>query len=267
MAAVPNLTTHNLAPCTLITFDVDGTLVKGSGKMVEASAHSRAFAHAVGYTFGHAPTALPSVALPEARYHGSTDGLIALNLAFAELGILPSVAFEKLPVVFRAMYSYVSELTDDEAVKEVNPLPGVVATLHRLADQRRKSKGALMCGLVTGNVEGIARKKMRATGLFGTGVFTEKSPEQTWEGEEDAAFLGGFGSDFCSGDINDLSRVFKDRGEQIGIAFRRAQAMAKNNGFRITHVVHVGDAPGKPSSLFLFQICSDREREKKALFK
>jgi hypothetical protein len=33
---------------TLITFDVDGTLVKGSGQAADTSAHSRAFSHAVG---------------------------------------------------------------------------------------------------------------------------------------------------------------------------------------------------------------------------
>ena len=46
---------------TLITFDVDGTLVKGSGQASDASAHARAFAHAVGAILGNgSPTPLPA---------------------------------------------------------------------------------------------------------------------------------------------------------------------------------------------------------------
>ena len=50
------------------------------------------------------------------------------------------------------------------------------------------------CGLVTGNVEGIARKKMRSVGVHATGALAPPAAEQRWAGEEDAAFLGGFGS-------------------------------------------------------------------------
>lgn len=37
---------------TLITFDVDGTLVKGSGQAAAESAHAKAFSHAVGAILG-----------------------------------------------------------------------------------------------------------------------------------------------------------------------------------------------------------------------
>ena len=76
-------------PFTLITFDVDGTLVKGSGQQAEASAHARAFAAAVGSVLGDGtPTGLPAQILPPEKYHGSTDGLICLNLARTALGAL-----------------------------------------------------------------------------------------------------------------------------------------------------------------------------------
>ena len=52
------------------------------------------------------------------------------------------------------------------------------------------------------------------------GALAPAAAEQRWEGEEDAAFLGGFGSDFCSGDIDDASRNYLDRAEQIVIAAR-----------------------------------------------
>ena len=78
---------------TLITFDVDGTLVRGSGQAAEASAHMRSFAHGVGVVFGDgSPTPLPADILPGAGYHGSTDGLISLRLAKAALGVDASAA-------------------------------------------------------------------------------------------------------------------------------------------------------------------------------
>ena len=101
----------------------------------------------------------------------------------------------------------------------------MLSTLRDLATAEMRERAA--CGLVTGNVEGIARKKMRAVGVYATGALTltltltnppalalpypsthpnegalaPAAAEQRWEGEEDASFLGGFGSDFCSGDL------------------------------------------------------------------
>jgi len=229
---------------TLITFDVDGTLVHGSGKGAEAGAHARAFAHAVGAIFspGGGPTRLPADTLKPERYHGSTDGLIALNMAREALSVEPAVAFPKLPDVFRAMHDYVKDIEDEEFIIGLTPLPGVVPALVRLQDLAKD--GNLLCGLVTGNIEGIARKKMRATGILATGVLSPAASDQCFDGENDSTFLGGFGSDYCSGDIDDLSRNHKDRGQQIAIAYKRAQGMAASRGEVISRVVHVGDAPG-----------------------
>lgn len=95
---------------------------------------------------------------------------------------------------------------------------------------------------MTGNVEGIARKKMRATGILATKALSAPAPDQTWDGDNDSAFLGGFGSDYCSGDIEDMSRINKDRGEQIVIACNRARSMLRPDQ-QLVRVVHVGDAP------------------------
>ena len=46
--------------------------------------------------------------------------------------------------------------------------PGVLSTLRDLATAEMRERAA--CGLVTGNVEGIARKKMRAVGVYATGA-------------------------------------------------------------------------------------------------
>ena len=44
----------------------------------------------------------------------------------------------------------------------------MLSTLRDLATAEMRERAA--CGLVTGNVEGIARKKMRAVGVYATGA-------------------------------------------------------------------------------------------------
>ena len=206
---------------TLITFDVDGTLVKGSaGQSAEKSVHARAFAHGVSKVLGGgAAVPLPAAVLPSEKYHGSTDGLIALRVADAVLGVPPTEAAPQLPKVFRSMYEYCAAVSDEEMVFGIDPLPGVLDALRALA-----TRDDVICALVTGNVEGIARKKMRSVGVLATGALAPAAAEQDWEGEADAAFLGGFGSDYCSGDIVDAARNHLDRAEQIVIAARRCRS-------------------------------------------
>lgn len=228
---------------TLITFDVDGTLVAGSGKKADTSAHSRAFGVAVGRLLSEngKPTLPVAEALPRRDYHGSTDGLILLRLAEAT-GLMPEdgVSEEGLQELFQAMYEYIGTLEDEEVAEGISPLPGVMNTLSILSTM----KDQIACGLVTGNVEGIARRKMRAVGIWDAGAFAPASAKQRqreWEGTEDVAFLGGFGSDYCSRNIKDAARNHLDRGEQIAIAVRRCRSLFPDK--ELTRVVHVGDAP------------------------
>ena len=188
-------------------------------------------------------------------YHGSTDGivflrlnclqslnligLIALHLAKNAFNISPKEAMPKLRLVFEEMFRYVSSKPDEEVVKGILPLPGVLETLRKLA---KEYSDCTIRALVTGNVEGAARIKMRACGVLDTGCLHPPASTQNWKGAEESAFLGGFGSDFCSGDIDDLSRIYKDRAEQIVIAYERAKTFLRP-GERIARVVHVGDAP------------------------
>lgn len=243
-----------MVPATLITFDVDGTLVKGSGQAAEASAHARAFATAVGSICGNGgpPTPLPAAILQPHKYHGSTDGLIALRLAEAALSIKPEEAAPKLPSIFQAMYAYCAKLSDEEMTRGIEPLPGVLETLRILSTKR----DAVLCGLVTGNVEGIARKKMRSVGIAATNALAPPAPSQSWAGEEDAAFLGGFGSDYCSNDIVNADRNFLDRGEQLVIATERCRELLRPEQ-ELRRVVHVGDAP---ADVLAAKHCADANR-------
>jgi len=234
---------------TLITFDVDGTLIH-STTTSESASHARAFSYGVGSIYSKDPIEVfsekypnPPSAMKMENYHGSTDGLIALHYAKNACGTPAAEGFPLLDQVFDKMYEYVQDLSDEDMIKGIEALPGVIETLTSLSS--RKNMGTdIMCGLVTGNVEGIAIKKMRATGILATGVFSKSCiTQKKWAGNEADSFLGGFGSDYCSGDIDDLSRVYKDRGEQIVIAYNRAKSMLTEDQ-EIVRVVHVGDAPG-----------------------
>ena len=231
---------------TLVTFDVDGTLIHGASTTAELSSHAKAFSYGVGKTFSDDPDGFQRkfpypLACIEPQYdHGSTDGLIVLHFARASLGLLPTDTMSKLKTAFKHMYDYIAKMSDADMCRGIEALPGVVDTLKKFSDD--KIKRHVLCGLVTGNVEGIARKKMRAVGILATGALSPKSKDQDWDGENDAAFLGGFGSDYCSGDIEDYSRNYKDRGEQIIIAYNRAKSMLGPDQ-EIVRVVHVGDAP------------------------
>ena len=220
---------------TLITFDVDGTLIHGTSS-AEAASHARAFSYGVGSVFAtdnfdefQLKYPNPLSAIKKENYHGSTDGLIALHFARSACGVSSQDAFPQLNIVFQKMFEFISPLSDSEMCKGIEVLPGVIQTLESLVSHHN-FKDQLRCGLVTGNVEGIARKKMRASGILATKIFSRSSPDQqSWIGEEDSSFLGGFGSDYCSGDIDDVSRIYKDRGEQIGIAYNRAKAMLRGS--------------------------------------
>ena len=252
-SALGRSATQHQRPVTLITFDVDGTLVQGSSAAAQVSAHARSFAHAVGKVFGgvsdwEKTVPSPPMLIPPVWYHGSTDGLIALQLAQHGFGQEGASALERLPSVFDEMYRYVAALSDADVARGIEVLPGVREQLSLLAARRRQPDSDVLVGLVTGNVEGIARKKMRAVGLWQLGFLSPVAGggggggEERWRGEEQTAFQGGFGSCFCSGQIDDLSRLHKDRGEQILLAVARAQASLGPDQ-RLARVVHVGDAP------------------------
>ncbi|KAL3933017.1 MAG: hypothetical protein SGBAC_010579 [Bacillariaceae sp.] len=227
---------------TLITFDVDGTLVKGSGQAAAEGAHAKAFSHAVGSILGDGKPVTPvAESLPVHLYHGSTDGLILLRLAKATLGIDTDVSYPKLEEMFQCMFDYMASCSDEEIANHIAPLPGVLDQLKQLSGMNDE----VMSGLVTGNVEGIARLKMRAVGVWDTQALSPPSAMQkSWHGTEDISFLGGFGSDFCSGNIKDIARNHLDRGEQIAIATKRCQGLLQDEPAKqLERVVHVGDAP------------------------
>lgn len=83
----PSSSSVSKQPVTLLTFDVDGTLVKSvkSNKQGhEQTIHAKAFMYAIGKSFTADASfsnehSSPLDFIPPKRYHGSTDGLILLN--------------------------------------------------------------------------------------------------------------------------------------------------------------------------------------------
>lgn len=264
--------TATAAFTTLLTFDVDGTLVHGSGRAAAESAHARAFNHAVSTLYNDGRPVTPvAKALPRRLYQGSTDGLILIRLAQATCGVSPTQAHQDLDRLMQIMYQYMQNVSDEEICEHIQPLPGVLDQLTTLA-----AMPDVACGLVTGNVEGIARRKMKAVGIWDTKALsppcpiTQKNPNDksfsSWPGTDHLSFLGGFGSDYCSGDVENLERNHLDRAQQIAIAMQRCQnvmmqqqqqlqqhssskplsssSSSKQQGKKqLQRVVHVGDAP------------------------
>ena len=98
---------------TLVTFDVDGTLIHGSSVAAEISAHARAFSYGVGSIFAKGSVddfqsqyPMPLKAIDPKWYHGSTDGLIALQFAKSACNIESTESIPRLKEVFQKMYEY-----------------------------------------------------------------------------------------------------------------------------------------------------------------
>ncbi|WP_026369509.1 HAD family hydrolase [Kallotenue papyrolyticum] len=129
----------------LILWDVDGTLLRGSGL------NARLFLQALQEVYA---------LTEEARridYGGKTDGQIVLE-TLALHGIDAARALEQLPR-WTARYVELIEQAAEQLAAQLRVLPGVVETLAAL-----RERGAIQT-LLTGNTEAVAALKLRATGL------------------------------------------------------------------------------------------------------
>jgi phosphoglycolate phosphatase-like HAD superfamily hydrolase len=173
----------------LYLFDLDGTL------MTSAGSGGRAFARACHDLLGI------SRALDGITLHGNTDPSILEEACRAKLGRPPSPG-EQEAVLER----YLVHLEEELAESRVEVLPGVAALLERL-----EARGAQV-GLATGNVEGGARLKLSAAGLWHRFPF------------------GGFGSDH------------HERAELVRVAIARAE---RRSGRAIAReeIRLIGDTP------------------------
>ena len=177
-------THHQAAPLpkTLITFDVDGTLIKSVGTHANKF-HKDAFAHAfkVVHDIDTNIDVIP--------HHGSTDQLV-VEAVLKHHGVPHDVVWAKMSECTDAMLAYAyGAAVAGFAATGLEILPGVQELLTALA-----AREDVVVGLVTGNLERIAWIKMKALGV--EHLFTKPN-------------IGGFGSDRT------------DRGELVTIARQR----------------------------------------------
>ena len=176
----------------LFLFDVDGTLISARG--MGRQALSRALQDVFGAT---GP-------IDSYDFRGRTDPRIVWDLMRAA-GVADTVIEARLGDCFAAYLSELDTVIGDGA--SVRVLPGVPEVVRALAD-----RGDAVVGLLTGNIEGGARVKLRATGLWP--LFR----------------VGAFGSDEI------------DRRRLPAVACARARAVTGRD-VSLAQVVIVGDTP------------------------
>eukprot|EP00397_Hematodinium_sp_SG-2012_P042046 GEMP01046432.1.p1 GENE.GEMP01046432.1~~GEMP01046432.1.p1 ORF type:complete len:260 (+),score=70.44 GEMP01046432.1:25-804(+) len=204
---------------TLITFDVDGTLLQGFGDKPNA-AHRNAFADAGVRRWGDKAREVFERVWAGRPSQGATDGMMVLFFA-KEMGVSEEEMIPQMPAFFDAIVECYAQSGTD-VLEGVRSIPGVKTTLDKLAAKER-----IAFGLVTGNLETIAWTKMKALGLpFGKSLGLKGG-------------IGGFGSDVMPTGVDVIARG-RDRGHQILKALEKAEALLPE-GHSITRRFHVGD--------------------------
>ncbi|MFO7587568.1 MAG: HAD hydrolase-like protein [Gemmatimonadota bacterium] len=176
-----------------LLFDVDGTLVDtlGAGRAALTEAMVRVYGE--------------TGPIERFDFHGRTDPSIVRDLLRATGRTDPWIE-ARFPALWRTYYAALDrELADRDG--RVAPFAGVTELLARLAAEER-----FLVGLVTGNMEEGAWRKLRAGGIA------------------DAFGFGAFGSDS------------ERRADLPPIALRRAEAQY-GTGLRIGEAFVIGDTP------------------------
>lgn len=173
----------------LALFDIDGTLINGfKGHML---AFSKAFLKVYKI----------KTSIEIINWHGMTDQQIIIDV-LKKNNLNEKNIKSKLKECMKAMVSFFNKIIDKE---EIILLEGAKDLLKEL------KKDNILMGLATGNLESIARLKMKRIGII------------------DYFKVGGFGSD----DI--------DRAKLVKLAIKRAK---ENFNFKFSkNVFLIGDAP------------------------
>lgn len=194
---------------TLISFDVDGTLIISRGKDSN-KLHKLAFAAAMKQVFG------VETDIDVIKHHGSTDPLILVSV-LGHYGVPKDEAMAKLKDMEAVMNEFFAARASSNAGEGLEVLPGVFELLKAL-----QMRDDVITCLVTGNLEPIGWGKMEALGLA---QFFTQPP------------FGGFGSDFCSGNHQES---WKDRAQLVRVAAERGEQHHKG---ALSARYHVGDTP------------------------
>jgi phosphoglycolate phosphatase len=176
----------------LYLFDVDGTLVSARG------AGRAAMARALAATYGTAG------AIDRYDFRGKTDPRAILDI-LSEAGLAEPEIAARLEACYERYVEELEALIGRDG--SVDVLPGIPELVRMLSDREDT-----VVGLLTGNIEGGARVKLRSTGLWP--LFR----------------VGAFGSDHA------------DRRQLPDIACRRARALTGAT-IPFERVTIIGDTP------------------------
>jgi len=189
----------------LALFDVDHTLVRGSG------AQKQSFSVAIHEVFGI------EARMEDIDYQGKTDQMILVDV-LKHHGIDETLIKDNLPRLMHIMESVYSRLVNDDTVIV---LDGVRELLDELINR------PVLTGLVTGNLGLIARQKLRRAGLDHNfpHTFYLRNIKGEWEfNPRPDIGIGGFGSD----DINRSTLVrlaIKRAHEQVGFVSKDSNVL------------------------------------------
>ena len=142
----------------LITFDVDGTLIRAVGSNANKW-HKDAFAFAMHEAFSI------DTNIDVIKHHGSTDQLVLADV-LKHHGFEETEIWRKMDELKSAMVSFAEEHKADAGLG-LEILPGVEKLLQTLSEREN-----IIVALVTGNLEPIAWRKMDTLGI--KKYFTEK---------------------------------------------------------------------------------------------
>ncbi|MFP4498362.1 MAG: HAD family hydrolase [Vulcanimicrobiota bacterium] len=132
----------------LTLFDIDGTLIT-KPRGVKHSSHGLAFNNAFNRIMG------VTVGLDSISYHGKTDMQIILEV-LTRAGFAEEVIYDRMDEIQSGITRF---FNDKVSLEEILVLEGIENLLESLVEQK-----AVM-GLVTGNIEEIAYRKLQLAGL------------------------------------------------------------------------------------------------------
>lgn len=196
----------------LITFDVDGTLIRAVGSNANKW-HKDAFAFAMHEVFSI------DTNIDVIKHHGSTDQLVLADV-LKHHGFEETEIWRKMDELKSAMVSFAEEHKADAGLG-LEILPGVEKLLQTLSEREN-----IIVALVTGNLEPIAWRKMDTLGI--KKYFTEKKNN----------FIGGFGSDHT-----ERSELIKFAAQRSAEAFDLNVSEMHKPGAVFKERAHFGDTP------------------------
>jgi|GEM_PF-2259557 len=136
----------------LVLFDIDGTLIRHFGKAADVNVGFRRFSYALNKVFG-----IHVISTLEQKYHGSVDREILYDIA-QKHGISKDRFNDNFDEVKAAVIEYAH-------TKEITQIYEVIPDAVELLSLVRKYPERYFAGILTGNVDRMAKWKLTHVGI------------------------------------------------------------------------------------------------------